>query len=109
MSACHAGRLADNPTPVGSAIMPKTREESWACLFPLPLLSVKRAGGTHSQGNMLGRKIALLAQLRLPMGTSSKSILVYMRILFSAPHSLPFSSARGTDVSGSQYKGSLLT
>ncbi len=32
MSACHAGRLADNRTPVGSGRfrdLPKTREESW--------------------------------------------------------------------------------
>src|SRR6266566_5260933 len=42
--------------PVGSAIMPKTREASWACLFPPPLLAMKRVVGTHSRWAMLGRK-----------------------------------------------------
>jgi hypothetical protein len=64
--ACRAGResgstlVREKPNPVGSARfrdLPKTGEESWAGLVPLPLLSIKRAvwhtplgpcwGGSH--------------------------------------------------------------
>jgi hypothetical protein len=53
---------------------------------------------------MLGRKVGLLAQLRLPLEISSKRFTAYKRILFFAPHSLPCSSVRGTDVPRSQYR-----
>src|SRR5256885_14681466 len=37
--------------------MPKTREESWACRFPLPLLSATRTvWRTRTGGNMIGMK-----------------------------------------------------
>ena len=58
--------MEGNNTPVGSAFLPKTREESWEGLFPLPLLSVKRAGLHNVTGEQDGEEVALLAQLRLP-------------------------------------------
>src|SRR5215469_8447547 len=52
-----------NPSvPVGSAIMPKAREESWACLVPLPLLSVTKAVWHTRTGDHVGENVALLAR-----------------------------------------------
>jgi hypothetical protein len=61
--------------PVGSAILLKPREEAWACLFPLPLLSVQRAVLHTLTGDHVGEEVAPLAQLRPPLETSSISIL----------------------------------
>jgi len=43
--------------------MPKTPLGSWACLVPLPLLSVTRAVWHTLMGDHAGEKVALLAQL----------------------------------------------
>ncbi len=69
--------------------MPKTTMGSWAFLFPLPLLSVKRAVWHTLRGELDGEEVALLAQLRMPLATSAKSSPPDKRILFPAPHSLP--------------------
>jgi hypothetical protein len=65
---------------------------------------VKRAVLQKLTGELDGYVVALLAQLRLPLETSSKSIPPYKRILFPAPHSLPFSPVGGMDVPSSQYR-----
>jgi hypothetical protein len=50
-----------NPSvPVGSAIAPKTSLGSWAGLFPLLLLSIKRAVWHTPTGTMLGMKSRFL-------------------------------------------------
>src|SRR5439155_19061022 len=50
-----------------------------------------------------GEKVALLAQLRLPLETSSISIQP-KEISLPCSSSLPLSSVRGTDIPSSQYK-----
>src|SRR2546423_13822737 len=82
--------------PVGSAIMPKTPLGSWAGLFPLLLLSIKRAVW-HTHGDHAGYEVALLAQLgchwkKAPLASNLK------RFLFPATNSLPYSSVRETDI-----------
>jgi hypothetical protein len=84
--------------PVGSAIMPKTPEEFWACLFPLPLLSVTRALLHTLTGEHAGEEVAPFAQLRLPLETSSKRIPPDKSILLPAPQSLPSAPGEKTDV-----------
>ena len=84
--------------------MPKTREESWACLVPLPLLSVTKAVWHMLTGDHAGEKVALLAQLRPPLATSSNYIPADKRILLPAPHALPCAPDGGTDVPCSQYR-----
>ena len=61
--------------PVGSAIMPKTREESWACLFLLPLLLAKRAVWYKRTGEHDGEEDALLAQLRLSLAVQPQLVV----------------------------------
>ena len=72
-------------------------------LFPLPLLSVKRAMWHKLTGEQDGEEVLLLAQLRSRLETSSKRIPPDKRILFPTPHSLPCSPVGGTDVPSSQY------
>ena len=83
--------------------MPKTPNGSWACLFPLSLLSGKRAVWHELTGEQDGEEVLLLAQLRSRLETSSKRIPPDKRILFPTPHSLPCSPVGGTDVPSSQY------
>ncbi len=85
--------------------MPKAREESWAYLVPLPLLSVTKAVWHTRTGDHAGEKVALLAQLKLPLATSSNYIPPDKRILLPAPHVLPCAPGGGTDVPPSQYRG----
>jgi hypothetical protein len=60
-------------------------------------------------GDYTGEKVALLAQLRLPLATSSIYIPPDKRILLPAPHAphaphaLPCAPGGGTDVLCSQY------
>jgi hypothetical protein len=57
-------------------------------------------------GDYAGEKVALLAQLRLPLATSSNYIPPDKRILLPAPHAphaLPCAPGGGTDVLCSQY------
>jgi hypothetical protein len=82
----------------GSAIMLKTREESWACLVPLPLLSMNRAVLPKLMQEHDGEEGPPLAQLRLLPETRSKSLPPDKRIPFPAPPSLPCSPVGGTDV-----------
>jgi hypothetical protein len=108
LPACHAGRLGDHPTPVGSGRfrdLPKTREEAWACLVPLPLLAGKRAVWHTRTGEQDGEEVALLAQLRLSLEISSKS-KPHKRIPFPTPQSLPCAPGGGTDGPRSQHRGS---
>src|SRR5438067_2669558 len=91
MSARHAGILADNPTSVGSGRFRERSQDlivSWACLFPLPLLSMKRAVLPILTGEHDREEVALLAQLKLPLATRSKRIPPDKRTLFPAPESL---------------------
>ena len=60
--------------PVGSAIMPKTREASWAGLVPLAREQGKRAVRHKLRRELHGEEVALLAQLRLAPETRSKRI-----------------------------------
>ena len=52
-----------------------------------------------------GEKVALLAQLKLPLATRSNDIPPDKRILLPAPHALPCAPGGGTDVPWSQYSG----
>src|SRR5215469_8936841 len=86
--------------------MPKAREESWAYLIPLPWLSVIKAVWHTRTGDHAGEKVALLAQLKLPLATRSNDIPPDKRILLPAPHAphaLPCAPDGGTDVPWSQY------
>ena len=101
--------------------MPKAREESWAYLVPLPLLSVTKAVWHTPMGDHAGEKVALLAQLRLPLATSATYIPPDKSILLPAPHAshashaphaphaLPCAPGGGTDVPCSQYSTLSLT
>ena len=107
MSARHAGILADNPTSVGSGRFRERSQDlivSWACLFPLPLLSMKRAVLPILTGEHDREEVALLAQLKLPLATRSKRIPPDKSVLFPTTHSLPCSPVGGMDVPCSQYK-----
>jgi hypothetical protein len=93
--------VIEEPTPVGSGRFRDHAQDSSRVLgmsFSSSLLAVKRAVWHTLVGDHDGEEDALLAQLRLPLETSSKRFAAYKRILFSAPHSLPCSSVRGTDV-----------
>jgi|SRR6266566_3041293 len=62
LTTCHAGRLADNRTPVGSGrFRDHAQDSSWVLgmIFPLPLQG-SGLGGTHSRGTMRGRKTRCL-------------------------------------------------
>src|SRR5437879_8729114 len=78
--------------------MPKTPIGSWACLFPPPLLAVMRAGWHTRTEDHDGEEVALLAQLRPPLETSSKRIPPDKSSLFPAPQSLPYAPVEGMDV-----------
>src|SRR5215469_1988862 len=84
--------------------MPKTPLGSWAYLLPLSLLSRKRAVWHTRTGDHAGEKVALLAQLKLPLATSSNYIPLNKRILLPAPHALPCAPGGETDVPCSQYR-----
>src|SRR5207237_6420951 len=71
--------------------------------FPPRLLAMKRVAWHIRTGTMMGRKSRFL----LSRGCHWKQdrLASYLQeISLPAPHSLPFSSIRGTDVPGSQYK-----
>jgi hypothetical protein len=76
MSACHAGRLGDHWTPVGSGRFRDHAQDPRGVLsisFPPPLLLGKRAVWHTLMGDHAGAEVALLAQLRLPLETRSKA------------------------------------
>ena len=68
-------------------------------------LALNQEGWWHTlTGTRLGRKPRFLLS-EAAIGDKLEKHPTYKRILFSAPHSLPFSSVRGTDVPSSQYRG----
>jgi hypothetical protein len=108
VSACHAGLLADNRTPVGSGSVPRSCPRRLTVLghvFFTSSLALRKEGcmaHTHGEAHA-GEEVALHAQLRLPLATHSKRIPCSKSILCLTAHSLPFSSVQGTEVPRSQY------
>ncbi len=83
--------------------LPKTPPRVLSRSFPSPSLSRKRALLQKLTEDHEGEKVALLAQLRLPLATRSKRIPPDKSILLLAPQSLPCAPGERTDVPGSQY------
>jgi hypothetical protein len=107
MRGNHTARLGDHLTPVGSAIMPTTREASWVCLVPLPLLSIKRAVWHTLTGTMLGMKSGFLLS-EVATGNKLEKHSAYKRILFLLlihSHFLPFEE-RMSQVASTGGRGS---
>ena len=87
--------MTENSTPVGSGRfrdLPKTGEESWAGLFPLPLLSIKWAAWHTRMGTKLGMKSRFLLS-KATTGNKLDEHPTYKRTLFLLlihSHFLPF-------------------
>ena len=70
--------------------------------FSSSLALIQEGCVAHTHRDHAGYEVALLAQLgchwkQAPLASYLK------RFLFPAPHSLPFSSVRGTDIPSNQY------
>jgi hypothetical protein len=97
------GIIGRPSVPVGSAICPRPKRRLGQ-VFSSSLARNEAGCVVHPHRDHAEEEDALLAQLRLPLATRSKRIAPDKRILYPAPHSLPYASGRGTDVPSSQYR-----
>ena len=94
------------PMPVGSVSFRDHAQDPQRSLghvlFLFPCSQARGLCGTP-KGTMLGMKSRFLLS-EATTGNKLEKHPTYKSNLFPAPHSLPFSSVRGTDIPNSQYK-----